>query len=273
MNRWFRWYEGTTEDGKFRMVARNAGVTVATVIGVWAVLLEDASHSEPPFWSAVLDIDEQLLITILAAMESADMVSVGHGAITITHWKERQFETDTTDPTNADRQRRWREKHKENDKQTERNATVTATKRPETETETETEKKDCELRSLVRSAKKPTRTPAHSEAFDEFWKVYPKREGSNPSSPARKKFAAVVKSGVDPPTIIAAAKAYADEQRQIGKIGTSYVAQAVTWLNQQRWGDYQTRGSPQETAEREMLMEARGYHWTGDRWEQKGEAA
>lgn len=140
MSKWFRWYEGTTEDGKFRMVARNASVTVATVIGVWAALLEDASHEDhrgvsvrqEGYFSAVLDIDEGTLEQILASMESAGLISVGHGAITISKWKDRQFETDKTDGTNAERQKRYREKRK-------RNGSVTAEKRPDTDSDTDAE--------------------------------------------------------------------------------------------------------------------------------------
>lgn len=149
MTRWFRWYAGTTEDGKFRMVARNAKVTVATVTGVWAALLEDASHPDhrgivtknEDYFAAVLDLSDGEAEKIFAAMQDADMISVGHGAITITHWKERQFETDTRDGTNAERQRRFRERRKETAQQTDRNGSVTAAKRPDTETDTDSETK------------------------------------------------------------------------------------------------------------------------------------
>jgi hypothetical protein len=138
--KWLRWYEGTTEDGKFRMVARNASVTVATVIGVWAALLEDAAHEDhrgvsvrqEAYFAAVLDIDEGTLQAILAAMDGAGLISVGAGAITINKWKERQFETDRKDNTNAERQRRHREKRQ-------RNGTVTAETRPDTDTDTDTD--------------------------------------------------------------------------------------------------------------------------------------
>lgn len=153
MGRWFRWYAGTTEDGKFRMIARNAGVTVATVTGVWAALLEDASHPDhrgivtknEDYFAAVLDLEDGEAERIFSAMQNADMISVGHGAITVTHWKERQFETDTKDGTNAERQRRFREKRKEHGTQTDRNGSVTAAKRPDTEADTDTERKDTPL--------------------------------------------------------------------------------------------------------------------------------
>lgn len=147
MTRWFRWYESTTEDGKFRMVARNANVTVATVIGVWAALLEDASHPDhrgvcvkgEDYYAAILDLEPGEVQTILASMQDSNLISVGHGAITINKWKDRQFETDTSDPTNADRQRRFRQRKALNGNVTPRNVPVTETKRPDTEAETDTE--------------------------------------------------------------------------------------------------------------------------------------
>lgn len=147
MSRWFRWHEGTCEDGKFRVVARNAGVTVATVMGVWAILLEDASHDDhrgiavrgEDFYAAILDLGGELQ-PILEAMQNIGLIACcTNDTIEISNWSKRQYETDTVDATNAERQRRFREKHKGNASQTKRNGSVTATKRPDTETEAETE--------------------------------------------------------------------------------------------------------------------------------------
>ncbi len=74
--------------------------------------------------------------------------------------------------------------------------------------------------------------------FDRFKQAYPKRDGPNPWMPAAKKFMAFVKSGIDPEEIIGGAERYAKEMRGKGQERTPYVAQAQTWLNQQRWCDY-----------------------------------
>lgn len=85
----------------------------------------------------------------------------------------------------------------------------------------------------------PTTGPkAVQVAFDEFWEAYPQRDGANPRKPAFKKFAARVRSGADPEAIIAAAGRYAAELRAKGRVATPYVAQAATWLNQDRFDDY-----------------------------------
>jgi hypothetical protein len=98
---------------------------------------------------------------------------------------------------------------------------------PETEGERETEtqeKTETDFRS-----KRP-------DEFEEFWKACPKRQGSNPKALAKKKFAAVVKSGGDPQAIILAARQWASSDRD--KIGTPYLPQVSTWLGQQRFDDY-----------------------------------
>jgi hypothetical protein len=43
---WLRWYHGTVKDPKWRVIAKKANVPVATVIAVWAAVLECASESE-----------------------------------------------------------------------------------------------------------------------------------------------------------------------------------------------------------------------------------
>lgn len=106
--------------------------------------------------------------------------------------------------------------------------------------------------------------------FADFWAAYPKREGANPKAPAKKEFVALVKSRVPADEIIAGARGYAEEQRRIGKLGTSYVAQAVTWLNQQRWQDYRPRPEDAErNADLDRQMAERGYVWADGQWQKK----
>jgi len=100
----------------------------------------------------------------------------------------------------------------------------------DTETETETDKK-----VSIRAIRKKPKADTDPE-FETFWKVYPKRKGSNPKHPASLKFQSAVQTGHDPEAIIAGAKRYAQEES--GNAGTPYIAQAVTWLNQCRWQDY-----------------------------------
>jgi len=88
------------------------------------------------------------------------------------------------------------------------------------------------------------------EWFDDFWAAYPKRAGSNPRKLASKRFIAAINAGYHPQAIIDGARRYADVCRQTGKWQTEYVAQAATWLSQQRWQDehlpaLRSQGPPQ----------------------------
>jgi hypothetical protein len=104
--------------------------------------------------------------------------------------------------------------------------------------------------------------------FSEFWSSYPKRLGSNPKSAAQKKYNALVKSGIEPERMINSAKAYADELRDQKKLGTEFVCQARTWLNQERYNDYAPDpGSAERTAKINADMLRRGWKWNGAKWE------
>lgn len=175
MSKWFRWYEGTTEDGKFRVTARYASVTVRDVIALWAFILEDASHDEHrgvcyrnnDFMSAVLDFDDGVVERILEGLDSAGLISRGIGEIFVTNWDKRQYESDKSDATAAERMRRYRARKA--DKSLERNDTVTryadvmATIRPDTDTET-----DSTNLKVSSARKRASRLPADWKLPDDY---------------------------------------------------------------------------------------------------------
>ena len=77
------------------------------------------------------------------------------------------------------------------------------------------------------------------QQFEVFWRAYPsRRPHSNPKKPARAKFETAVKRGVAAADIIRGAEhygAYVEREHTDPK----FVAQAQTWLNQERWTQYQ----------------------------------
>jgi len=76
------------------------------------------------------------------------------------------------------------------------------------------------------------------DAFDRFWKAYPYR-AENPKAPARVVFARLLKEGVCPEALIAAAGRYArfvEEQ----KIKSIFIPHARKWLNQGYFEDFMT---------------------------------
>jgi len=93
---------------------------------------------------------------------------------------------------------------------------------------TQAEKDSCAVAGATRTT--------HDQAFDDFWKAYPKRDGANPKAPARKLFLAAIKLGTAPDAIVAGAAACAISDRE--KVGTPYIPQAVKWLRDRRWEDY-----------------------------------
>ncbi len=72
-----------------------------------------------------------------------------------------------------------------------------------------------------------------------FWRTYPsRRPHSNPKKPARAKFETALKRGVAAADIIQGAERYAAYVEREGT-DPKYVAQAKTWLNEERWAQYQ----------------------------------
>jgi hypothetical protein len=81
--------------------------------------------------------------------------------------------------------------------------------------------------------------------FEAFWRAYPSRSPHpNPKKTALAKFKAAIKAGTAPNIIIAGAERYA---RYVAaeRIDPRYIAQAATWLNQERWTEpYTLHGQP-----------------------------
>ncbi len=75
--------------------------------------------------------------------------------------------------------------------------------------------------------------------FDEFWRVYPGRKPhSNPKKTANQKFELALTRGASAADIARGARNYAVYVER-ERVDPKFVAQAVTWLNQERWTEYQ----------------------------------
>ena len=81
-------------------------------------------------------------------------------------------------------------------------------------------------------------------AFEEFWKIYPSRGENkpNPKKPARAKFFSAVKKGTDPADILRGVKNFVLAEQANGT-EPRFIPMAITWLNQERWEDYQAAPS------------------------------
>ncbi len=89
------------------------------------------------------------------------------------------------------------------------------------------------------SGKNQTGVPVSDQQFGAFWRNYPsKGRHPNPKKPARTKFEAALKRGVSGWDIIRGAQNFAAYVEREGT-DPKYVPQAKTWLNQERWAQYQ----------------------------------
>lgn len=81
-------------------------------------------------------------------------------------------------------------------------------------------------------AKNITRAENAADAlFESFWRVYPRRAGSNPKKKARQVWDARIKQGVDPEVMIAGAERYGRFCDATDKTRTEFVKQSQSWLS------------------------------------------
>lgn len=144
---WLRWYHGTTTDPKFTVIARKAQQPRASVIALWAGLLEYASQAsprgslngiDPDILAASLDMDEDAIQAILAMMELKGLTKNG----AITEWDKRQV---YREDDSRERVRRYRNSNlvtHGNAPVTQGNASVTPQSRAEEEADTEQNRAD-----------------------------------------------------------------------------------------------------------------------------------
>jgi hypothetical protein len=214
VTRWFRFYDEALDDPKVQRLPGD-------LFKFWVNVLCLASRNEgrlPP----IEDIAFALRTDDRAVGESLDMLHV-IGLIDILddevatphNWGGRQFHSDCS----TERVKQHRNKK--------RNVSETAGETPPEQSRADSEQKS--------TAATPPPDP-----FEEFRRVYPKRDGDNPWKPAKLKFERIIRNGADPQHVIAAARAYAAKN----PTPTTFVAQAVTWLNQERWKDMEPTGPP-----------------------------
>ncbi len=126
---WLRWWHGTVNDPKFAWVARKAETNVATVIAVWAALLEHASQEsergsvggfDPESYDCTLGLEDGTTQRVIDAMRGKGLLEVDR----IAMWESRQPKREDN---SADRVAR----HRANKNVTQGNADVTHGNAPE----------------------------------------------------------------------------------------------------------------------------------------------
>lgn len=197
------------------------------------------------------DIPVDALRELLEAAEVDNALLVTDETWTVTNWDFYQ----NLDPTNAERQRRFKEK-----KRAEKQAfePKQSTSPPPSNGDnalcnasnyTEQNRTEQNNLSLITPPETPavTLSPSRAtrvrpkvvldQAWERFCQSYPPRDGGTNRTEAKKKFFQLAKSEFDPETIIEGAERYLTWARASGKAGSPYIAQMTTWLNQHRWRD------------------------------------
>jgi hypothetical protein len=200
LSRWFRFYDDAINDPK---VLKLSDKTYRVWVGMLC-LASKGGGVLPHFDDMVLllRMKASQLQPELEHLILVGLLDHGDGGISPHNWNARQYKSDVS----TERVKRFRNG--------ERNVSETP---PDTEQITE-------QKQIV------------SGAFDDFWKAYPRRDGANPKEPARKLFLQAVKGGADPEAIIAGARRCGEKEAR--NVGTPYIPQAVKWLRDRRWEDY-----------------------------------
>lgn len=107
---WLKWHCGTVADPKFISLAKKTGQPKHAIIAVWAMLLEtagnavkrgDVSSVDVDDFSACLDIEANIVQSIIDAMEQKGMIVAGQ----LAAWEKRQITA-----TSTERVRKFRDK-------------------------------------------------------------------------------------------------------------------------------------------------------------------
>jgi hypothetical protein len=216
---WLRWWAGTVNDPKWRIIAARANCRPGDCLAVWAYLLEiakdgdgDISKADTEECAVVLGYDHLLVEAIIVAMRDKELIADGR----LVAWEKRQPKREDG---SAERAKAWREHKKTEANATERNRTQPNAPESDTDTDTDT---DTEKKETTRAM----RADAPS-GFIEFWAQYPNRIGRGAAVKAFVK----ARSKADQVTIMAGLARYAAKQDD------RPWCNPATWLNQERWLD------------------------------------
>lgn len=141
MGRWFRFYDDVINDPKILKLPE--GIRWAWVAILCVASKNQGSLPDNEDIALQLRVAPQKSASIIAALVSAGLLDRTEAGFAPHNWEGRQYKSDKSDPTAADRQKRYRE-NKRND----RNATVTV-KRPDTEQKQITEPEEKEVPAVA----------------------------------------------------------------------------------------------------------------------------
>ncbi|MSX98132.1 MAG: hypothetical protein F2743_08475 [Actinobacteria bacterium] len=142
-SRWFRVYETMVDDPK---VQRLSADLFRVLVNLWCIASKNGG-TLPSLGDIAytLRIREDRVQKMLDELASCELLDTTDDGLAPHNWNTRQYKSDVTDATAADRQKKYRNKKRNATVTPERNATVTHTTRAETE-QNRTEDDDEEAR-------------------------------------------------------------------------------------------------------------------------------
>lgn len=237
---WFRWHHGSVTDPKFKLIAHKAKQSLATVIAVWAFLLEQASASDErgafgdvdcESLDCLLGLDDGATAAIMLAMEGRGLVEGG----SVSAWEKRQPKRERVDENSTERSRAFRQKKHQETPEDNDATPSNATQHQETP---RVEKRREEKKNNPQAPK------GADVRFDAFWRAYPNRVGKDAARTAFDKR----KVDDDLLALMLSAIAAQSKSEKWTKDGGQFIPNPSTWLNQGRWQDEPDSG--QQSVER-----------------------
>ena len=206
---WFRFHCDAVDDEKLRLLAyEDRWHFVALLCCKGSGVLDEKDPTLKRRKVAVkLGLSQAELDEVIRRLSEVNLVT----SVTLepVSWAKRQYRSDNS----TERVRRCRERKKQDKKKRPCNVSETA---PDTEV--------------------LSNDNTYTVDFEEFWKAYPKREGSNPKKPASQKYKSALKRATHE-EIMRGVAAYAGHCTSKQITSTKFVAQAQTWLAQDWWAD------------------------------------
>lgn len=235
---WCKWWDGSSSDPKFRMIAERNDISVAAVLGVWAYLLEAASRSDLRGNIASINMEIMAYTLMFPKAETVCNDMKRSGLVTetgdIVKWEKRQSKRENQEPPGASTKRvqALRERQRAVN-----GGTSLDPNSGNAECNDVTPCNDME-RPKRREEKNKILNPSSTSVdeagpFDVFWQAYPRRVGK---LKARKAWIKIAPSATLVATMLAAIKAHAagpDWQLEAGK----RIPHPVNWLEGGCWLD------------------------------------
>jgi hypothetical protein len=129
MSRWFRFYTGAVDDAKVQMLAPELFKHWVNVLCIAAQ--HDGELPSISVTAFTLRLPEAKTASILAKLHSLGLLDKTEKSFKPHNWDSRQYKHDKNDPTNAERQQRYRDKHNAKGNAKSNGVTAVTDKRPE----------------------------------------------------------------------------------------------------------------------------------------------